>query len=247
MAAMIKRCAAMFFMIGMLAVLNLPALAQDGVTAAAGDDKTIIVGEVPAFDACASTGAIVNYRWVILDAPDHVPGDDGKVIREIMPDCSFDLENEMLFSDVGTWLLELEVTDEAGNIDSDTVEVTVNPVLMADAGDDQTIPVGEAPTFDACASTGAIVNYRWVIVDAPPNLPDDDGKVIRETLSDCAFALGDEMLLDEVGMWLIELEVTDEAGGIDSDFVAMTVVAGSDDPAAETTPEATPEMTDEAA
>lgn len=52
--------------------------------------------------------------------------DTGKVIRETEPNCAFTLEAQMGVDEVGTWRIQLEVTDAAGNRATDTVTVTVN-------------------------------------------------------------------------------------------------------------------------
>lgn len=95
--------------------------------------------------------------------------------------------------------------------------------LQAEAGQDFTINVGEQPTFDGCASTGDMINYEWTIVSAPEQMADDAGKVIRETDPTCSFTLGAAMGVDEVGEWVIELEVRDEAGNASTDTVTVTV------------------------
>lgn len=95
--------------------------------------------------------------------------------------------------------------------------------LDADAGADQTVSVGSSPTFDGCGSTGDIVNYEWVIVDAPPGVDEDEGKVLRETMSDCSFVIDASMEVDEVGPWVVELTVSDADGSTASDTVTVTV------------------------
>jgi len=95
--------------------------------------------------------------------------------------------------------------------------------LDADAGNDFTVDVGSAPTFDGCNSTGEINNYRWVIADAPDAQSGDEGKAIRETDSACSFTLESAMLAEEAGDWTIELIVTDGDGATASDEVTITV------------------------
>ena len=88
----------------------------------AGEDFTVEVGEVPVFDGCGTEGDVANYEWIIIDAPD--PSDDGKALRTVMSDCSFELENAMIIEDVGEWTIELVATDGDGE-SSDQVVVTV--------------------------------------------------------------------------------------------------------------------------
>lgn len=95
--------------------------------------------------------------------------------------------------------------------------------LTADAGEDFSTQVGASPTFDGCASTGTIENYKWTIVEAPQAMADDSGKIIREIDANCSFALEAAMGLKEMGTWIIELEVSDSEGQISTDRVTVTV------------------------
>ena len=95
--------------------------------------------------------------------------------------------------------------------------------LKADAGADFSVAVGEAPKFDGCASADRIVNYKWTIVTAPSGMAKDAGKVLREVDANCSFTLESEMGLQEVGEWLIQLEVRDASGNTATDTVSVTV------------------------
>ena len=94
-------------------------------TANAGEDFSVAIGEQPRFDACASSGDIANYKWTVVAAPETMGEDVGKVIRETEPECAFTLEAQMGVDEVGKWQIQLEVSDAAGNVDTDTVTVTV--------------------------------------------------------------------------------------------------------------------------
>jgi predicted short-subunit dehydrogenase-like oxidoreductase (DUF2520 family) len=115
-------------------VLVIPALLLIGcggesgseLTADAGDDFSIPVGQAPAFDGCGSAGDIENYQWTIVEAPDKMAADSGKIIREIDANCSFTLDASMGVDEVGDWIIELEVRDSAGQSATDQVKVTVN-------------------------------------------------------------------------------------------------------------------------
>jgi hypothetical protein len=95
--------------------------------------------------------------------------------------------------------------------------------LQANAGTDFSVNIGESPTFDGCASTGEVANYKWTIVSAPDKMSDDAGKVIREVDANCSFTLGAAMGVDEVGPWVIELEVRDAGGNTNTDQVQVEV------------------------
>ena len=106
----------------LVACQNSPALQAN-----AGTDFDLTVGEAPTFDGCASTGDIVNYQWTIISAPGQMSGDAGKVIREVDTNCSFTLDAEMGVDEVGTWTIELTVSDAQGNTSRDTMQVDVIP------------------------------------------------------------------------------------------------------------------------
>ena len=95
--------------------------------------------------------------------------------------------------------------------------------LRADAGDDFSVPVGERPTFDGCSSTGDIANYKWRIISCPENKQEDVGKVIREVQPNCSLTLEVEMVVEEVGVWEIELQVRDTDGNSSTDTVRVEV------------------------
>jgi hypothetical protein len=99
---------------------------------------------------------------------------------------------------------------------------TDNP-LSADAGEDFEIQIGQPPEFDGCKSTGNINNYRWTIVEAPDKMAADRGKVIRDVDPNCSFRLDVAMGVDEVGLWIVELEVSNSSGGRATDRVSIVV------------------------
>ena len=87
-------------MLDRAAVLSVILLAAacgsgDDLQADARADFSIAVGDSPTFDGCSSGGEIRNYSWAIIDAPDLMAGDAGKVIRETEPACSFTLDAAM--------------------------------------------------------------------------------------------------------------------------------------------------------
>ena len=100
---------------------------EEPPSADAGADFSLKVGEQPTFDGCASAGDIVNYKWTIITCPEACAADEGKVIRETDPNCSFTLEATMVIEEVGLWTIELEVSDSEGNTSRDSVRVEVSP------------------------------------------------------------------------------------------------------------------------
>lgn len=106
-------------------ILSACGGSAEATSADAGADSSVVAGEAPVFDGCASTGDIVNYQWVIVETPEGNAEDAGKFLREESTDCSFTLENVMEVDEVGVWTIELSVEDAEGTVASDTVAVTV--------------------------------------------------------------------------------------------------------------------------
>ena len=119
----ISRISAMFAAVALVAV----GCGGGGLSANAGADFSISVGESPAFDGCRSEGDIDNYQWTIVKAPSIMEGDAGKVIRDIELSCSFTLEAAMEVQEIGTWVVELTVSDAAGATSTDSVDIEVGP------------------------------------------------------------------------------------------------------------------------
>ena len=117
----------LFSTLALLGAMLLVGACGNGseLRAEAGADLSIRVGESPTFDGCGSDGQIQNYRWVIIEAPDLMAGDAEKVIREIESSCSFTLDATMEIQEVGTWVVELTVSDSDGNTSDDTVSLEV--------------------------------------------------------------------------------------------------------------------------
>ncbi len=94
--------------------------------------------------------------------------------------------------------------------------------LSADAGADSTVSIGEAPVFDGCESSGDSLMYSWTIVEAPADMAEDVGKVLRESIADCSFTLESDMEIADTGTWVVELSVTNGSDTA-TDQVTVTV------------------------
>lgn len=81
--------------------------------------------------------------------------------------------------------------------------------LAADAGEDFEVSLGEPPVFDGCGSGGDGLSYTWTIVEAPADMTEDVGKVLRQSIGDCSFTLESDMEVADLGEWVIELTVDD--------------------------------------
>ena len=72
------------------------------------------------------TGGTDVGEEVIEDRGNDLSDDVGKSIRDSSPECSFTLEAAMVLDEIGTWVIELTVTDSSGADASDTVSVDVS-------------------------------------------------------------------------------------------------------------------------
>ena len=117
----LARCGILAVVVGLAAACG----GSDSLRADAGDDFSTPVGVAPTFDGCGSDGDIVNYSWTISAAPESMATDVGKSLRDVTSGCSFELESAMLAEEVGSWTIELVVTDADGNTSSDNVTVDV--------------------------------------------------------------------------------------------------------------------------
>jgi hypothetical protein len=118
---------------------------------------------------------------------------------------------------VGVHTVELTVTDTNGAFDTDTVQITVeaapNQPPQANAGSNQTVEDGdnsgsESVTLNGSASNdpdGSIVSYIW-----------------RENGSQIASGVSPNVNFS-VGVHTVELTVTDNEGGTNTDTVTITV------------------------
>ncbi len=108
-----------------LALLGASCSDGGSLSADAGSDFSVAVGESPEFNACDSTGEIANYAWTIAAAPDGAGDQEGKAIRDTSADCSFVLEAAMVPEEVGSWTIELTVSDDEGSSSTDSVVIEV--------------------------------------------------------------------------------------------------------------------------
>ena len=168
----------------------------------AGNDQTIEEGETADVDGSGSAdsdGTIEFYQW--LD-------ENGAVIAVgVMPSIP-NLE-------VGDNEIDLLVTDDDGETGRDSITVTVtaaeviNQAPEAEAGADQTIVEGDDLVVNGSGSQdtdGDIVDFSW----------QEDDEVLAEGEIATIMNL-------EVGTHVIQLTVTDDDGGSDSDTLTVTV------------------------
>ncbi len=183
---------------------NAGATASDTVTinvhsapiCLAGSNQTVSVGETVRFDGSGSydpDGGNLIYSWAF--GTDATPSTGSGV----MPSCTY--------STTGTKTVTLTVTDAAGATASDTVTITVEPV--ADAGNNQTVLVGETVNFDGSGSEGSNLSYAWAFgAGATPATG-------TGSMPSCSYST--------IGTKTVTLTVTANGGVSRSDTVTITV------------------------
>jgi len=166
----------------------------------AGPDRTVDQDEVVVFDGSGSKDdiGILSYVWTFVDVTP-------KTLKGVNPPYSF--------ADPGVYVITLEVSDVAGNSDTDTVTVTVRDATppIAEAGVDQTVEEDTIVTLDGSQSTDnvEIATYSWVFVDVTP-------KILEGITATYNFSAP--------GVYMITLNVTDASENWDTDTVTISVL-----------------------
>ena len=169
---------------------NLPPVAN------AGADQTINIGDNATLDGSGSSdsdGSIVSYLW-----------------QEGATTLSTNVSFTLTAPSAGIHTITLTVTDDQGDIGTDTVDIKVNTAPVANAGPDQNITLGDTLTLDGTASTddfNSIVTYAWTESTIPLTLSGDT------TTANIATA----------GTYTITLTVTDDNGLTDTDTLKVQV------------------------
>ena len=193
----------------------------------AGPDQTVFPGTVVSLDGSGSTTdyrARPDYAWTRTGGTVNV-GVNLSDANTIQTDFTVaPLENGMKHA---THVFTLTVTDnETGGISTDTVTITVESPLVANAGKDQLVLNGAIVVLDSSGSTdrnGTIESYAWNrIGGTSTHVPSfsvfDPGTLIfkAEPLTG-----GDADVTH-----IFELTVTNNTGQTDTDTVTITVTSG---------------------
>lgn len=174
-------------------------------TASAGNDISANVGDTINLNGSGSTdsdGNITSYEWF---------------------EGNTSLGTGMTFATTtlaqGEHTITLQVTDDDGAVGRDGVKVTINPVAQnkvptANAGADQSQTEGTTIILDGSSSSdsdGTIVKYEWY-----------EGATLLGS--------GETLLKNDftVGSHTVQLTVTDDDGGTNSDTAIITISAAQD-------------------
>ena len=135
----------------------------------AGSDQTIVLGETATFNGSASSdadGDNLTYTWTISNSPN---GSSAQLAS------SNQVQTNFVADVAGSYQLTLAVSDGTDSA-QDIVMLTVtepavsNNAPVANAGNDQTVALGETATLSASASTdadGDNLSYSWTISSRP--------------------------------------------------------------------------------
>lgn len=185
-------------------------------SASAGVDSVVANTGSFALDASGSSdlgGGIATYNWIQLYGPEVILNDTGAITPVVtVPEISSD-----------TLLrFRLTVVDDYSEIDTDSVEVTVNFASpIADAGEDQSISERRSVFLDGADSFdsgGALASYFWTQLSGPTvSLSGADSSMARFTAPSVD---GEEAGPLELSF---QLTVTDNLGSIDTDVVSVRV------------------------
>ena len=165
----------------------------------AGPDKIIEEGNAVIFDGRGSSDnvKIINFTWIFYDR---------------ISITLFGARPNYQFDNHGNFSVILNVSDESGNWQTDSMNVTVLDITspIADAGPDQTVDEDSIVTFNGSGSTdnGAIINYTWTIID---------GKEVS------LFGINTIYEFNSPGQYIVILNITDSNANWDTDTLTVYV------------------------
>ena len=169
----------------------------------AGPDQAVFVGETVTLDGSQSTdadGDLLTYRWSLAARP---PGSTAALNDPMSVNPSFSVDV------AGSYVVSLTVND--GTVESlpDTLSVsTINIPPIANAGDDQTVFVGDLVTLNGSNSAdpdGDALSFYWNFTSLP------EGSSAGLNTADTA---NPTFTVDLPGLYVVSLIVND--GNVDS-------------------------------
>jgi len=193
--------------------LNVTVLNITLPTADAGPDITINQSETVEFffhQHSFDNVGIENWTWTFeYNGTEHTLSHS--IIMSSLPLFKFDIP--------GIYTVTMNVTDEAGNWATDTLNITVLDTVLphADAGSGLEIDAGTIYRFNGTGSGDnvGIVNYTWIF--------EYDEKTVT------LFGPSPEFTFEVPGEYDIDLIVTDADGNSATDWISITVAPIDDD------------------
>lgn len=197
---------------------------NDPPTANAGANQAKTEGDTVALDGSGSSdsdGTIAGYLWTRTDTSGvTVTLSNNTAMKPTFEAPAVDAVKQLTFN--------LEVTDNNGEKDSDSVTIVVsdsdtsgteNIPPIADSGPDQTVDEGDTVTLNGSGSLdpdGTIAGYFWTRTDTGAvTVTLSNNTTMKSTFKAPA--------VDEVKQFTFKLEVTDDDGAKHSDFLTITV------------------------
>ena len=188
-----------------ISTINSPPVAN------AGADRSVVLGATVTLDGSGSAdvdGDALTYRWALTS----VPAGSAAVLSDsaaIAP--SFDVDRP------GTYVAQLIVNDGTADSTADTVTIsTINSVPVANAGPDQSAPVGATVVLDGSGSTDADfdpLTYQWALTSRPAG----SAAVLSDPL-----AVSPSFSIDRAGNYVVQLIVNDGTTGSAPDSVTVS-------------------------
>jgi RHS repeat-associated protein len=203
-----------------ITTLNSPPVAD------AGPNQSVFVGNLVSLDGSASTdvdGDPLTFLWAITSRPPQSTADLSNPIA---------VKPTLVVDRPGTYVAQLIVNDGTVNSAPDTVTVTtLNSAPVADAGPDQSVPVGQMVTLDGSSSTDADrdpLTYSWSFTARP------DGSTAAlanpETVTP-------SFTVDKAGTYVVQIIVND--GTVNSAPDTITISTLNSRPVADAGPDQT--------
>lgn len=140
---------------------NLPPVSNAGRDIVTNPNTLIQLNGSESFDP---DGESVSYAWHVVEQPEFA---NASIANPTIANPSINL------SELGLYIFALEVTDSAGAIAEDTVQVEVikeNTPPVSNAGVAQSVIVGDVVQLDGSQShdpDGDTISYQWAFVSKP--------------------------------------------------------------------------------
>ncbi len=201
-----------------------PVVVNQAPEAIAGDDQTLILGQIAELDGSLSNDPdngpqALSFAWSLVSVPTDSGLGNSDIISANTAFASIAPDTD------GTFVLQLETFDGQDS-DSDSVAISVieNIAPIPDVIFDNEITLGDTSMLDGSGSVDpdngpAPISYSWFFRDVPVNSQLDDGDIVNNTSSMSSFTP------DVTGTYFMEFVVEDGATRVALDFEITVVPA----------------------